>query len=86
LKPVNIERHIGRRPLIDALLKRRALVAPLKDEIATARAYFLIVEPHAAKRPAVRALEAWLIEQARMSAPRRSLDVKVRTGISAATS
>lgn len=68
---------LGRRPLIDALLKQRALVAPLKDEIATARAYFLMVEPHAAKRPSVRALEAWLLEQARMSAPRRPLDMKM---------
>ncbi len=59
---------LGRRPLIDALLKRRALVAPLKDEIATERAYFLVVEPAAAKRPSVRALEAWLLEQAHASA------------------
>jgi hypothetical protein len=36
---------LGRRPLIYALLKRRALVAPLKDEIATERAYFPIVGP-----------------------------------------
>ncbi len=72
---------LGRRPLIDALLKQRALVAPLKDEIATARAYFLIVEPHAAKRPSVRALEAWLIEQARLSARHRPLDMKAMTTI-----
>ena len=76
---------LGRRPLIDALLKRRALVAPLKDEIATMRAYFLIVEPRAAKRPAVRALEAWLIEQAQSSAPRRSLDVKAMHSIASKT-
>jgi LysR family glycine cleavage system transcriptional activator len=76
---------LGRRPLIDALLKRRALVAPLKDEIATERAYFLIVEPRAGKRPAVRALEAWLIEQARMSTPRRSRDMKTMTSIASKT-
>jgi LysR family glycine cleavage system transcriptional activator len=76
---------LGRRPLIDALLKRRALVAPLKDEIATERAYFLIVEPRAAKRPAVRALEVWLIEQAQMSTPRRSLDMKTMTSIASKT-
>lgn len=59
---------LGRRPLIDALLKRRALVAPLKDEISTERAYFLVTEPTAARRASVRALEAWLLEQAHASA------------------
>jgi len=58
---------LGRRPLIDALLARGALVAPLGDEIATMRGYYLVIEPSAARRPAVRALEAWLIEQARLS-------------------
>ncbi len=58
---------LGRRPLIDELLTRRALVAPLKDEIATERGYYLVVEPVAATRPAVQALAAWLIEQARLS-------------------
>jgi DNA-binding transcriptional LysR family regulator len=58
---------LGRRPLIDELLARRALVAPLKDAIATERGYYLAVEPGAAKRPAVQALAAWLIEQARLS-------------------
>jgi len=72
---------LGRRPLIDALLARRALVAPLKDRIATARAYYLVVEPRAARRPAVSAFEAWLIAQARISAPHRSLDVKSMASI-----
>ena len=58
---------LGRRPLIDELLARRALVAPLKDEIATERGYYLVVEPGAARRPTVQALAAWLIEQARLS-------------------
>ena len=56
---------LGRQPLIDALLKRRALVAPLKDQVSSARAYFLIVEPRASRRAAVRAFADWLIEQAR---------------------
>ncbi len=76
---------LGRRPLIDALLKRRALVAPLKDEIATERAYFLIVEPRAGKRPAVRALEAWLIAQAQASTARRPLDLKTMASIAGKT-
>jgi LysR family glycine cleavage system transcriptional activator len=58
---------LGRRPLIDELLERRALVAPLKGEMATERGYFLVVEPSAARRPAVQALAQWLIGQARRS-------------------
>lgn len=64
---------LGRRPLINELLQRRALVAPLRDEIATERGYYLAVEPGAAKRPAVQALAAWLIEQARLSVAGSSL-------------
>ncbi len=55
---------LGRRPLIDALLARRALVAPFAREIASARGYFLVVEPRAAVRPAVRELEKWLLDRA----------------------
>lgn len=56
---------LGRRPLINELLKRRQLVAPFGDELSSRRAYFLVIEPRAAERPAVRALENWLFEQAR---------------------
>ena len=55
---------IGRRPLIDSLLKSRKLVAPFKDAASTMRAYYLIVEPGARHRPAVRDLERWLLEEA----------------------
>jgi DNA-binding transcriptional LysR family regulator len=55
---------LGRRPLINSLLKRRQLVAPFGDELSSMRAYFLVAEPRAANRPAVRALHAWLIDQA----------------------
>jgi LysR family glycine cleavage system transcriptional activator len=56
---------IGRRPLVDALLRKRQLVAPFKDLTAPTRAYFLMIDPAARARPAVRALEAWLLAQAR---------------------
>jgi len=56
---------LGRRPLVDALLRRRTLVAPFRGEWASARGYFLVVEPAAARRPAVQALAAWLVAQAR---------------------
>ncbi len=57
---------LGRHPLVNELLKKRALVAPLKDERSSARAYFLVLEPNAARRPAVRAFADWLIGQARV--------------------
>lgn len=56
---------LGRRPLIDGLLRSRKLVAPFKgDAIASERAYFLVLAPAAHGRPAVRALEEWLLAQA----------------------
>jgi len=55
---------IGRRPLVDALLRQRQLVAPFKGEASSQRAYFLVIEPAARARPAVRGLEAWLLQQA----------------------
>jgi DNA-binding transcriptional LysR family regulator len=59
---------LGRRPLVDALLKSRRLVAPFKGETASMHAYFVIVDPAARAKPAVRALEAWLVEQAALAA------------------
>jgi DNA-binding transcriptional LysR family regulator len=56
---------LGRRPLVDALLRQRALVAPFKGSTASARGYTLLVEPAAARRPAVQALAGWLQAQAR---------------------
>ncbi len=56
---------LGRRPLIDGLLRSRRLVAPFKgNAIASERAYFLVTPPGARSRPAVRALEEWLLAQA----------------------
>ena len=58
---------LGRRPLIDRLLAQRQLVAPFKDQTASARGYFVVVEPVVAGKPGVQALVAWLIEQARQA-------------------
>jgi LysR family glycine cleavage system transcriptional activator len=55
---------LGRRPLVDELLRQGQLVAPLGTNVATPRAYILVVDPAGRLRPAVRALEAWLLEQA----------------------
>jgi DNA-binding transcriptional LysR family regulator len=56
---------LGRRPLIDDLLARGDLVTPFTGAWASARGYFLLSEPLAARRPAVHALHDWLLEQAR---------------------
>lgn len=56
---------LGRRPLIDNLLRSRKLVAPFKARIASPRAYFLQVAPGAQTKPAVQALERWLLDQVR---------------------
>ena len=56
---------LGRRPLIDSLLRSRKLVAPFKAKIASPRAYFLVVAPGARAKPAVQAFERWLLEQVR---------------------
>jgi DNA-binding transcriptional LysR family regulator len=58
---------IGRRPLVDALLKSRQLVTPFEDVASSSRTYALVMEPSARLRPAVRALEEWLIAQAAAS-------------------
>lgn len=55
---------LGRRPLVDALLRQRALVAPIKGAKASAHGYTLMVEPAAARKPAVQALVNWLLAQA----------------------
>lgn len=55
---------LGRRPLVDRLLRERALVAPFQGEWASARAYGLLTSAASARRPAVRDLAAWLLAQA----------------------
>jgi LysR family glycine cleavage system transcriptional activator len=55
---------LGRRPLVDGLLANGQLVTPFEDRTATPRAYFLVVEPSARARPAVQALERWLLAEA----------------------
>ncbi len=56
---------LGRRPLLDQLLQSGQLVAPFADRTTTPRAYSLIVAGGAHARPAVRALERWLLDEAK---------------------
>ena len=55
---------LGRRPLVDALLRRRTLVAPLEGTKASSHGYTVMVEPAASRKPAVQALVKWLLAQA----------------------
>jgi len=55
---------LGRRPLLDALLRAKQLVAPFGDARETAKAYFILTDAAARTRPAVRALEDWLRAEA----------------------
>lgn len=62
---------LGRRPLVDNLLRQKQLVAPFKGDMASARGYALLVEPVAARKPAVQALVQWLLGQARAERERQ---------------
>lgn len=55
---------LGRRPLIDDLLKSGALRTPFADRTASPRGYFVVVEPAAGGRAAVQALVRWLHDEA----------------------
>jgi DNA-binding transcriptional LysR family regulator len=57
---------LGRRPIIDRLLRQRTLVAPFKGAWASARGYSLVMSAAATRRPAAQALSAWLLAQARL--------------------
>ncbi len=60
---------MGRRPLVDGLLASGQLVAPFEGEAASARGYYVITDAASRHRPAVRALEQWLVAQATASSP-----------------
>ncbi len=58
---------LGRRPIIDRLLRKRMLVPAFKDDKAawaSARGYALILSATAARRASAQALHAWLLAQA----------------------
>jgi DNA-binding transcriptional LysR family regulator len=58
---------LGRRPLVDDLLREGRLVAPLEGGMATPRAYFVQVRDDARRRREVCGCERWLLAQARSS-------------------
>ena len=45
---------LGRRPLIDAMLSDRRLIAPIEGTLSSARAYFVVVAPASAGRDRLR--------------------------------
>lgn len=69
---------LGRRPLTDGLIAQGRLIAPFKGQLASARGYYIVTDPVAARRPAVAALVQWLRATARG-------DAKERGGAAAAT-
>ena len=58
---------LGRRPLVDAMLNDRRLVAPIEGTLSSARAYFVVVAPTSAGREPVAALVHWLETEGRAS-------------------
>jgi DNA-binding transcriptional LysR family regulator len=52
-------------PLVRRFVAEKRLVTPLPLKTESKRAYYLLVEPHAAKAPHVQQFIAWLREQAR---------------------
>ena len=56
---------LGRRPLADALLRSRKLLAPFGGERASERGYTLVLAASARARPSVLALAQWLRDEAR---------------------
>jgi len=62
---------LGRRPLVDAMLRDRRLVAPIEGTLSSARAYFVLVAPASAGREPVAALARWLEAEGRASGPSR---------------
>jgi DNA-binding transcriptional LysR family regulator len=56
---------IATSPLVKHLIRDGRLVAPLKQRATSARAYYAVVAPQAAKRPEVEAFVQWLVAQAK---------------------
>jgi len=55
---------IATSPLVKHLIRAGKLVAPLKQRAPSARAYYVVVAPQAARRPEVAAFVQWLQAQA----------------------
>lgn len=55
---------MGKRPIIDRLLRQKALVAPFKGALASARGYALVMTAESERRVAAQNLRAWLLAQA----------------------
>lgn len=58
---------LGRRPLIDGLLKARRLVAPLRGALTSPRAFFLLVARQSSADAGVQAFREWILAEANAS-------------------
>jgi LysR family glycine cleavage system transcriptional activator len=63
---------LGTSPLVRQLVKQGKLIAPLKGQVESTRAYYLVVAPDTAERPDVKAFTGWLLEQAKQEAGSRA--------------
>jgi DNA-binding transcriptional LysR family regulator len=71
---------LGRRPLVDALLRQRRLLAPFGGERSSERGYALVLSAGARARPAVQALAQWLLAEAAGRTNERPLRARRRKG------
>lgn len=63
---------MGRRPLVDDLLRDGRLVTPFSGTLATPRTYHVVLSDRARDDPAARALMQWLVREARSEAATRA--------------
>lgn len=71
---------LGRRPLVDALLRQRRLLAPFGGERASERGHVMVPAAGAQARPAVQALAQWLQAEAAGTASERPARPRRRGG------
>ncbi len=62
---------LGIGPLVRQHVRQGRLVAPFEQKFASTRGYFLLIAKHAAARPEVKSLAAWLIRRARLDSRNR---------------
>jgi len=60
---------LGRRPLVDAMLRDGRLIAPIRGTLSSAHAYFVVVAPGGERSEPVAALSRWLLAEGGATAP-----------------
>ncbi|ENO85434.1 transcriptional regulator GcvA [Thauera linaloolentis] len=60
---------LASRPLVDDRVRAGSLAIPFDIGMPSSRAYYLVMHEHASRRPAVTALERWLLTEAASAPP-----------------